>query len=676
METNVVNENNPGAQQPPINPAPPQYYAPQQQPLAKKPPLNFDKTDSLFAGIAIITGFLFFECIFFGGLGFGVPLFFIAAYAGVLLYGLKSKSMDIKKGAPLFIPIVLLLFCFVLFDNTVLGILDIGFLFFLSVLQFMTMFGVRDYEKLSKGVVFDFIGGFLGRPLMNLDKLFVITAKGTKDEKGKRLVWRIMLGVVICVPLLAVILSLLSSADLAFEGVLKKISDFIGMSIWEYFGKFILGCMAAVPLFGAIFAFRYKLGKGAVKIPAVAGNVDDVVAYTVLTIVNAVYLFFLFVQFNYMFLAFRGKLPGGFIYSEYARRGFFELVAIAAINLGISIVFYLFTRRKEGRISKGLKGCLLALACMTLVIIASAVSKMVMYMQVYGLTQLRVYTSWFMILLAVVFLLAVIKIISRKFNAVKIICVFFTVWFLALNYAGVDALIVRYNISKSEMDKSVVLDVNMFRSLSDSMVPYAVELLNGETETGKPSFDVIMAKYTLKNDLADRYNRLAEANWQAFNLSSYQAKKALEKNKDTFRINFDGNYLRAASGQDKDMLLRFIPKMEKFQSCAWYLDLVREKEFNWNGEYRFYGYAILSPAYYDQITSNFVWDELDIPFTGIAYFENLPDSVKLYASSGYETAMNENGTVNFVLDKTSKKLYFNVSKNYLYPNDEYISRMD
>ena len=116
--------------------------------------------------------------------------------------------------------------------------------------------------------------------------------------------------------------------------------------------------------------------------------------------------------------------------------------------------------------------------------------------------------------------------------------------------------------------------------------------------------------------------------------------------------------------------------MEKFQSCVWYLDLAREKDFNWNGEYRFYGYAILSPSYYDQIASNFVWDELDIPFTGIAYFENLPDSVKLYASSGYETAMNENGTVNFVLDKTSKKLYFNVSKNYLYPNDEYISRMD
>ena len=135
--------------------------------------------------------------------------------------------------------------------------------------------------------------------------------------------------------------------------------------------------------------------------PDIAGNLDRVVAYTVLSVVCAVYLFFLFVQFNYMFFAFGGKLPGGFIYSEYARRGFFELVAIAAINLGLLVAFYLFTAKKDGGIAKFLRGYLLTLSGITVVIIASAVSKMVMYMQVYGLTQLRVYTSWFMVLTAV-----------------------------------------------------------------------------------------------------------------------------------------------------------------------------------------------------------------------------------------------------------------------------------
>lgn len=539
MEINDKNTNNPPPETPQFTPAAPalQTHAPLRSPV-KKTPLVFDKADSLFAALAVAIGFLFFECILFGGLGIGVVVFFVAAYAGMLTYGLKSKCLDIKKGVPLAVPIVLLLLCFVLFDNPVLAVLNLFFLFFLATLQLMSMFGVRDHEKLSKGVVFDFFGGFVGRSFMNLDKLFIIAAKGTKDEKdekgkkGKRLFLRILLGVLICVPLLAVILSLLASADVAFESVMKKITDLIGDKVWEYFGKLILGLIVAIPLFGALFAFRYKKKKGAVQIPNITGNLDRVIVYTVMTIVCAVYLFFLFVHFDYMFFAFGGRLPGDFIYSEYARRGFFELVAIAAINLGLLLVSYLFTARREGKLPKGLKTYLLTLSFITVIIIASAVSKMGMYMQVYGLTQLRVYTSWFMVLTAVIFVLAIIKIISRKFNAVKIICIFFTAWFLLLNYAGVDALIAKYNIAKSEQDKSVSLDVNMFDSLSDSVVPQALGLLDNRD---------VVARQNIKIILTARYDELQEKNWQAMNVASMGAKKLLEAKKDEYYIVYDEN---------------------------------------------------------------------------------------------------------------------------------------
>ena len=105
METNNHNGNIPPAAAPQSVPLPPsQYYAAPPFTRTPKTPVVFDKTDSLFSALAFVIGFLFFEFIFFGGLGFGVPLFFIAAYAGVLFYGLKSKSMDIKKGAPLSVP--------------------------------------------------------------------------------------------------------------------------------------------------------------------------------------------------------------------------------------------------------------------------------------------------------------------------------------------------------------------------------------------------------------------------------------------------------------------------------------------------------------------------------------------------------------------------------------------
>ncbi len=653
METNIINENNPGAQPPPVIPAPPQYYAPQQPP-AKKLPVKFDKTDSIFSALALVIGFLFFQFIFFGGLGFGVPLFFIAAYAGVMFYGLKSKSMDIKKGAPLFIPIVLLMLCFVLFDNQVLGVLNLGFLFFLTTLQFMAMFGVRDHEKLSKGVLFDFFGGFVGRPLVNLDKLFVITAKGTKDEKGKRLFFRIMLGVIICIPLLAIILSLLSSADLAFEGVMKNLTDFIGASIWEYLGKFMLGFMAAIPLFGAFFAFRYKSGKGSVKIPDIAGKLDHVIAYTVLSIVNAVYFFFLFVQFNYMFLAFRGELPGGFIYSDYARRGFFELVAIAAINLGILTVFYLFTARKENKLSKVLKTYLLTLSFITVVIIASAISKMVMYMQVFGLTQLRVYTSWFMVLIGVLFMLAIVKIISRKFNAVKIICIFFTGWFLALNFAGIDAMIVKYNIAKSEQDKSVSLDVNMFGSLSDSMVPEAIGLLDNG--------DVVVRQNT-KTILTARYDKLKEKKWQSMNLAVIEANKLLDTNKDKYYIVYDENRY-GAPGTDKEMITRYFPNIPKIESCEWYYQPTFSPDFfsTANNGTVLYGYAVLNEEYFNQIITEYEWTVYFEYFSkwnmAMNYWTDIPKNGNIFESQKYTDDQVCGNSSEMILDKNNKRLYF------------------
>jgi hypothetical protein len=629
---------------------PPQYYA---QLPAKKTPLVFDKTDSLFSAMALVIGFLFCELILFGGLGIGVPLFFITAYAGILFYGLKSKSMDVKKGASLSVPIMLLLLCFVLYDNQVLNVLNLGFLFFLATLQFMTMFGVRDHVKLSKGVLFDFVGGFVGRPLMNMDKLFVVVAKGSKDEKGKRLFVRILIGVIICIPLLAVILSLLASADFAFESVLKKIADSIGDKVWEYFGKFMLGFVIAIPLFGAFFAFRYNRKNGAVTIPNIVGNLDQTIVYTVMTVVVAVYLFFLFVQFNYMFFAFSGKLPGGFNYAEYARRGFFELVAIALINLGLLAIFYLFTARKQGKLTKVLKTYLLTLSVVTLIIIVSAVSKMVMYMQIYGLTQLRVYTSWFMVLTAVIFVAAIIKIMSRKFDAVKIICVFFTVWFLMLNYVGVDALIAKYNIAKSNQDNSVLLDVNMFENLSDSMVAETLQLLDSES---------VIVRQDTKRILTARYDMLQEKNWQSMNVASVKAGTLLESNKDKYYLDYyESPY--GSPGTDIEMISHYLPNIKNPESCEWYYQTYSPDFFSTSSNGTVvYGQVVLSEAYFNEIIDDYEWigyiEFMSDWHMAMNYVSEMSKNGATVKSQKYTDEQAEGRSLSMVLNKAKRTLYF------------------
>ncbi|MDD3894799.1 MAG: DUF4173 domain-containing protein, partial [Syntrophomonadaceae bacterium] len=99
--------------------------------------------------------------------------------------------------------------------------------------------------------------------------------------------------------------------------------------------------------------------------------------------------------------AFMGERPEGWqVYSEYARSGFFELCSIAAINLTVLTAANLLSQRQY-RDSMALKILNSLLAMLTLILIATALSKMVMYIGAYGLSMRRLLPCMFMIFLAV-----------------------------------------------------------------------------------------------------------------------------------------------------------------------------------------------------------------------------------------------------------------------------------
>lgn len=511
--------------------AAPAYYPYAVPPVKVKTPAAVDGKDKLFVLFSLLTGFIFCEFVLFRNLSFGMPIFFAAAYAMIIVYGKASRGIHVKKGAVLWAPMIVLLACNAVYGNPVLNVLNFPALFFFAVLHLMKMFGVRSYPALTKELFIDFLTGFFARPVLNLDKIFVVSARGVQEKNGKKLGWRIFLGFLICVPFLAVIIALLSSADKAFESLVGKIGDLIGDRIWEYLLKIFIGAVLAVPLFGAVYSFRYKKGRPGAKAITLPAKLDPAIAYTVLSLVCAVYFVFLFVQFNYMFLAFAGRLPENFIYSEYARRGFFELAAVAAINLAISGAVYVFSPKKAGKPAPALKALLLTLGSVTLVILGSAFAKMAMYMDVFGLTQLRVWTSWFMILTAVVFILAIVKVLASKFSVVKAVCVFFTVWYLVLNVAGTDAVVAKYNVGKYRSDTSAALDVGMFYNLSDSMVPFALDVLK-ETQALEPKTarQVQMVR-ELKTLLSDRYDTLHAESPLSQSAAGLYAEKLLAENK-------------------------------------------------------------------------------------------------------------------------------------------------
>ena len=124
---------------------------------------------------------------------------------------------------------------------------------------------------------------------------------------------------------------------------------------------------------------------------------------------------FVALQFRWFFGG--DELPrymSGLTYAEYARRGFFELVTAGTLLLGVLLLADWATRdaeRRERRHVRLLSGLLLGLLA---VVLTSALLRMQLYVDAYGLTQLRFFTTAFMIWLVVVFVWFALTILRER----------------------------------------------------------------------------------------------------------------------------------------------------------------------------------------------------------------------------------------------------------------------
>lgn len=227
---------------------------------------------------------------------------------------------------------------------------------------------------------------------------------------GVRKLGAILFGVILAVPVLLIVLPLLSSADDNFN---RLIVSFL-VSLSENVLSFVLRAVCSIPvtayLFGLIYGCIYRRKTDGIRRESVqaAGEgvriISDAAVNTALLILSACYVLFIVLQAQYLFSAFAGVRPDTYTYSEYARKGFFELCAVAAVNLAVLLLANLFTKTKREQ-NRGLRILNLVIAVLTLLLIATAMSKMVLYISAYGLTIKRIITMTFMSWMAVVFLL-------------------------------------------------------------------------------------------------------------------------------------------------------------------------------------------------------------------------------------------------------------------------------
>lgn len=487
----------------------------------KAPPMQFDTADVAFSFIMLICGFLYCNLINFVSMGLGVTIFTAVLCIAALIYFKNGALGQTKTSLPLLGLILVSGAGFTLFDGPVIKFLNFIFLTFCFIYWICTSAKLRLEERLSFYFLSDMLRQTFSVPFYNLTACFGgIRQVFSKSGKGKGFLSGV-LGIVFFLPVLIIVITLLNDADAAFENLMEQFRFSVSENMLIYIRDILFGIPVACYLYGLLYGSRHRRCAETATIESVNEQIKsfrvipETAVYSALAALNLIYVVFFLVQASYLFSAFQNSLPESMTYAEYARRGFFELCAVSGINFGVIAFAHLIAKREKPKV---LKFYTVALCIFTLMLIGTAMSKMGMYISYYGLTQMRVYTSWFMIVL--LFLFAIILLRQMKaFNGTRISVIGCVVLFLLLSFGNVDGMIAKYNIGRYQQGTLENLDVKAFYELSDGAVPYLYGLYQ---ETDDP-----VLKYRLEKVICKpRYGIDAgDQTFRDFNLQHYKAEQ-------------------------------------------------------------------------------------------------------------------------------------------------------
>lgn len=299
------------------------------------------------------------------------------------------------------------------------------------------------------------------------------------SKSGKsRSVSKALIGLVCAIPVLCIVIPLLVRSDEAFWGFTKNLIDDLGTLAAQLVVTLII-----FPFILA-FALRTKKIADTESNPSRFRGIDTVYIASFLGIIAVVYLLYMFSQLAYFFSAFSGFLPEGyeFTYAGYARRGFFEMSAVSAINLVLVMAALLLSRKSDGRTPGALKIIGTFISLFTLLLISTAISKMVMYIQNYGMTVLRLGTSAFMVILAFVFAALILRLFIPRVKVLHVAVAVSALVLSVLGIANVNAICARYNYEAWKSGKLDSLDYSYMVELGHEGIPYLVKLAEEDSE--------------------------------------------------------------------------------------------------------------------------------------------------------------------------------------------------
>lgn len=341
-------------------------------------------------------------------------------------------------------------------------------------------------------------------------------AKTKLNQKNKK-VFYIVGGIVVSIPLFLIIFALLISADVVFREMTRNIVESID------FDDVIPICfMIGFSFFVSYCILSNLCKKNIIEEIKNHRTGEPILAITVTSILTFLYIVFSVIQVLYLFLG-KMELPAEYTYAQYAREGFFQLLAVSIINLIIVLVALSYFKQ-----SKVLKGILITMSLCTYIMIISSFLRMIIYIQYYYLTFLRIFVLWALIVLFLLFTEIILYTVKERLPFFRYSMVTITVCYLFLSFLHPDYWIAKVNVEnmeneiRSEFFKGEPYqDYGYLSSLSADAAPILFSLEEENSYYQSVNYN---------HQFVDTVVREGESlTWRRFNTSRYIAYRLLQE---------------------------------------------------------------------------------------------------------------------------------------------------
>lgn len=331
------------------------------------------------------------------------PFFMVLVSSTILV--MKNDDIN-KKSFYLLIPIILIIFSNLILillkgtldeNNEILNIIVLPIL--ISIYLFSLINKNYKIALVNIPLMFKIFPRYLFRNL----KFLKIKTSREKTNKILNAIFGIIVGIVFSI----VILFLLMSADDYFNKFVSK--AFISINF--DFSKI----MQFVIFFIIIFSIGVNLirNRYIVMKENKTRKIDHTIIISMLSVINLVFVLFLISEISKLCGNFL-QIPKGYIYSSYAREGFFQLLFVTIINF--SIILYLIYKTNVIKENKVIRNLVLILIAFSVLLIFNSYYRMFLYIGKFGFTNLRLQVILFLLMELILFGIIIKKIINKINN--------------------------------------------------------------------------------------------------------------------------------------------------------------------------------------------------------------------------------------------------------------------